>query len=78
VLLVLAGGWLWLLGDGAPRAPLGWQLIDGRGQTVTAQDLPGKFLLVYFGYTNCPDICPTALQSMTAALGKLGPAGARL
>ena len=49
-------------------------LVDQNGQTVTDADFRGKWLLVYFGYTHCPDACPTALGDMAAALGDLDPA----
>jgi protein SCO1/2 len=49
-----------------------FELIDHTGRTVTNQDYLGKFMLIYFGYTHCPDICPTSLLRMTAALKKLG------
>jgi protein SCO1/2 len=49
-------------------------LVDQNGQTVTNEDFRGKWLLVYFGYTHCPDACPTALGDMAAALGDLDPA----
>lgn len=38
------------------------------GKVVTDQDFSGKFMLVYFGYTYCPDVCPTSLLVMTQAL----------
>ena len=47
-------------------------LTDHTGKRVTDQDFRGKFLLMFFGFTNCPDVCPTALQVMAAALDKLG------
>jgi cytochrome oxidase Cu insertion factor (SCO1/SenC/PrrC family) len=53
-------------------------LTDHTGKRVTDQDFRGKFLLLFFGYTNCPDVCPTALQIMAAALDKLGPNGQRI
>jgi cytochrome oxidase Cu insertion factor (SCO1/SenC/PrrC family) len=53
-------------------------LIDHTGKRVTDQDFRGKFLLVFFGFTNCADVCPTALQVMAAALDKLGPNAARI
>jgi protein SCO1 len=43
------------------------------GATVTDQTYRGKWLLVYFGFTSCPDSCPTALLEISAALEKLGP-----
>ena len=48
------------------------------GATVTDQTYRGKWLLVYFGYTSCPDSCPTALFEVATALKKLGPDAAML
>ena len=45
-----------------------FDLVNQDGKTVTQEDFAGKFLLVYFGYTYCPDMCPTGLQSMSRAL----------
>jgi protein SCO1/2 len=42
------------------------------GATVTAADYRGKIVILYFGYTNCPDICPTTLANLSDALPKLG------
>jgi protein SCO1/2 len=50
-------------------------LIDHRGQDVTDQDYRGAYLLVFFGYASCENICPVALGSMAGALELLGPAG---
>jgi len=44
------------------------------GTTVTEQTYRGKWILVFFGFTSCPDTCPTALLDIAAALEKLGPA----
>ena len=49
-------------------------LVDADGKSVRASDFPGKWLLVYFGYTHCADLCPTALSQMTSALDQLGTA----
>jgi protein SCO1/2 len=49
-----------------------FQLTDQNGRTVTDRSLKGKWLLVYFGYTHCPDACPTALNNISLALDKLG------
>jgi protein SCO1/2 len=43
------------------------------GRRVTDESFRGKWMLVYFGYTSCPDVCPTTLSSMAQALQKLGP-----
>ncbi|MFZ3238354.1 MAG: SCO family protein [Stellaceae bacterium] len=50
-----------------------FKLVDQNGNTVTNTDLQGKWLLVYFGYTHCPDACPTALNNIALALSDLGP-----
>lgn len=51
------------------------RLIDQHGHRVGAQELGGHWLLVYFGYTACPDICPTALTTMTAVVNRLDADG---
>ena len=48
-------------------------LTSPDGTTVTDQTYRGKWLLVYFGFTSCPDSCPTALLEISAALTRLGP-----
>jgi protein SCO1/2 len=55
-----------------------FRLTDTQGRTVTDRDFRGHFLLVYFGYTFCPDICPTTLATVTQALARMGPAGAKI
>ncbi|PQA87917.1 SCO family protein [Hyphococcus luteus] len=47
-------------------------LVDKTGAPVTDEDFEGKIMLVYFGFTNCPDICPTDVGVMSAALNQLG------
>jgi cytochrome oxidase Cu insertion factor (SCO1/SenC/PrrC family) len=48
-----------------------FSLTDQHGTQVTEQDFAGRFMLIYFGYTFCPDICPTSLTVMAAALDQL-------
>lgn len=48
-------------------------LVDQTGAVRTDKDFHGKLMLVYFGYTYCPDVCPTALQVMSVAVQDLGP-----
>ena len=48
-------------------------LVATDGKNVTDQTYRGKWLLIYFGYTFCPDACPTALNNISVALEKLGP-----
>lgn len=55
-----------------------FRLTDQNGKTVTEADLRGHWSLVYFGYTFCPDVCPLALQHMTAALDDLGRDAAKI
>ena len=45
-----------------------WQLWDTKGNVVTNKDLEGSYYLIYFGFTNCPDICPLSLQKLTNAV----------
>jgi protein SCO1/2 len=56
------------------RGPIGghFELTDHSGKTRTNADFRGKLLLVYFGFTYCPDVCPTDLQAMGVAMDKLG------
>ena len=49
-----------------------FELIDYNGIVRTDKDFRGKFMLIYFGYTSCPSICPTNLQHMAEALDALG------
>jgi protein SCO1/2 len=52
-----------------------FSLVDASGKRVTDADFRGRYLLVFFGYTYCPDVCPSSLQVISAALDALGPAG---
>jgi SCO1/SenC len=61
------------------RASAGISLLTtSAGRAVTDRSFPGKWLLLYFGYTFCPDACPTALNALTTALDELGPLAARV
>ncbi len=55
-----------------------FQLTDDHGRSVTDADYRGRWMLVYFGYTNCPDACPLTLQKIAATLKDLGPLADRL
>ena len=50
-------------------------LTDETGKRVTEKDFLGHPLLIFFGYTHCPDICPSSLQVISAAIDKLGSKG---
>jgi protein SCO1 len=55
-----------------------FELTDAGGNRVRAADLRGRWLLIFFGYTYCPDLCPTALSEIAGALAKLGPLAAQV
>ncbi len=55
-----------------------FELVDQNGKPFTEKNLKGKYSLIYFGYTYCPDVCPTELQTMTQALEMLGPMASRI
>lgn len=48
------------------------QLIDFNGQTRKLADFHGKVIVVFFGYTHCPDVCPTTMSELASAMKKLG------
>jgi len=87
----VAAGALWHLGDlqsgtgtqtvtTTPATQLGgpFSLVDQNGQRRTDADYRGKYMLVFFGYTYCPDVCPTTLAVMTAALDMMGTRAERI
>jgi protein SCO1 len=68
--------------DGAGAFGLGiggpFHLTDPAGKSVTDATYRGRWMLVYFGYTSCPDVCPTELATIAAALHQLGPEADRV
>jgi protein SCO1/2 len=54
---------------------LAFTLTDHEGEQVTGDDFQGRPVLMYFGYTHCPDVCPTTLATVRRALGRLEPGG---
>jgi cytochrome oxidase Cu insertion factor (SCO1/SenC/PrrC family) len=62
------------------KGPIGgpFALTDHTGATRTEADFRGQFVLLYFGYTSCPDVCPTDLGAIAAAVDLLGEDGARV
>ncbi len=82
VLLFGAGGFLWLGASNGGNAGLGiggaFTLEDGNGHPVTDRDFRGHYMLVYFGYTFCPDVCPTTLNAMADAMDRLGPQAGKI
>lgn len=59
-------------GTGLPHIGGSFTLTDHQGNSRTEADFKGKYMMVYFGYSFCPDICPAALSNMTEALTQLG------
>jgi cytochrome oxidase Cu insertion factor (SCO1/SenC/PrrC family) len=86
IAIMLVGEYVFLT---APDSPLGqrlepaapvaiggdFALVDQTGATRHAADFQGRLMLVYFGYTTCPDVCPTELQTMSEAIDLLGAKG---
>ena len=56
----------------------GFQLTDFNGQTRSFSDFKGKVVMLYFGFVQCPDVCPTALTRAAAVMQQLGPQAAEL
>ncbi len=77
LLAALAGGPAAAGSDAPPPLSFGgpFALVDHDGRARSDKDFAGRFLLVFFGYTRCPNTCPTGLATMAAALDLLGAAG---
>ena len=84
LIAVLAAVWLavglgWLQSGERSAQTLGqsmivpFQLLDQTGKSVSEKDVLGRPAVLFFGFTFCPDVCPTTLASLTALLGQLGP-----
>lgn len=71
-----AWGLAWTLGvrdpEPEPFRPA-FALQDAEGRAVASEDLQGRLLLVFFGFTNCPDVCPTTLAEVAQVMDDLGP-----
>ena len=65
-------------GPGASAIGGPFKLIDQDGKAITDQDMKDEPLLVFFGYTHCPDVCPTTLFEMSEVLRAMGPDAARV
>jgi protein SCO1/2 len=80
VLLFATGGVLWFGGGHAGVPALGGPFVleNGDGKPVSDKDFRGRYMLVYFGYTFCPDVCPTTLTAVADAMDKLGPKASRV
>jgi protein SCO1/2 len=75
-ILLMAAAVLWATSPAGTRQGGGlggpFRLVADDGRTVTERSFPGKYLAIYFGYTSCRDVCPATLNTLTAALGRLG------
>lgn len=86
VLVVVALGVWFAIAGGSERngriggLPLGgaFSLTNQLGETVTDEAMRGRYMLIYFGYSFCPDVCPAALQVMSQALDHLGKRARRV
>jgi len=58
-------------GEPFPQAP-DFQLTDAKGDTVALERYRGKIVLLFFGYTYCPDVCPTTLSELKLVVDRLG------
>ena len=64
----------WQLNDVRGHLPdLQFRLTNDLGKPVTAADFRGKYVMMYFGYTHCPDVCPLTLVHLHQVMQKLGP-----
>jgi protein SCO1/2 len=57
---------------GAPQVGGDFTLVDNKGETVTAENFKGKLMMVFFGYTFCPDVCPTEMNVFAQVIQGLG------
>jgi cytochrome oxidase Cu insertion factor (SCO1/SenC/PrrC family) len=80
VAIAAAGALVWTWDGGRMQSSAGEALVGGpfaltdqHGQPVTDQDFAERYMLIYFGYTYCPDVCPMSLTNMVAAIDQLPP-----
>lgn len=59
----------------APRIGAPFELVDHNGEVISESAMEGKPVAVFFGFTHCPDVCPTTLAELTGWLDRLGEAG---
>lgn len=66
------------IGSGTALIGGPFTMVNQKGETVTEKNFEGHYTIYFFGYTFCPDVCPTELQVLTAALKELGPDGSKI
>jgi cytochrome oxidase Cu insertion factor (SCO1/SenC/PrrC family) len=74
--VAVSGGNVVSSGSAAIGGPFTLKTVEGA--SVTDETYRGKWMMIYFGYTSCPDACPTALQNMSVTLQELGQEAERL
>lgn len=85
----MAGGLLWhesqivpglgrVVSTGTAQVGAPFALTDQNGRRVSSVDFRGRYMLIYFGYSMCPDVCPTTLAVMADALDRMGSVGKRI
>ncbi|MEQ8667113.1 MAG: SCO family protein [Rhodospirillales bacterium] len=67
-----------LQGSNGPKIGGPFELVNHWGETTTAEDFKGSYMLVFFGYTYCPDVCPVTLSNVSTALDMLGDDAAKV
>ncbi len=67
-----------VVGTGAIAVGGPFTLTDQSGRRVSSSDFRGRYMLIYFGYSMCPDVCPTTLAVMADALTRVDPAGKKI
>lgn len=77
-LFIGSDGRLGPIGSGKALVGGPFELTNQDGKRVKSSDFAGKYMLVVFGYTYCPDICPSELQVVSAALDEIGPSADRI
>lgn len=88
VALAMTAGWLAACSPSSPSAPAfksinltgadyaqGFSLLDHNGQPRTLKDFPGKIIVLFFGFTQCPDVCPTSMAELAQVKQQLGKDG---
>jgi cytochrome oxidase Cu insertion factor (SCO1/SenC/PrrC family) len=66
------------MGSGTALIGGPFTMLNQKGEMVTEKNFEGHYTIYFFGYTFCPDVCPTELQVLTAALKELGPDAAKI
>lgn len=80
LLIALVALWLTVISPPIPPSAIGgpFELADQDGKRVTEADLVGRPTLMFFGFTHCPDICPTTMLEVSEVLKELGAEAARV